>query len=338
MTSEKQNGRVREFVVRKIFSSWGAKAQRYCLSPLFPVGSKGALAEDVDEDEVPHDGPAGKIAHAILNIQKQWRVRLMDLRAEGWLRFSTPKDFNYAMNCPPVSVLTNQLQLTCCREYRVCPFCWARSYARDLYLAAEYAVYGNNRTVWLAEAMHGDVKEQFRFTDIITVVDSFWYPMANWKVADVLDDMKKDYRRTAMQTTKFGAYTLSTLEPTKMVTQDTWAWKRMDRTLFLTNPGWESPAQERTHDQVSVTRQMQRVFMASRENIAAAVGRVCIYPAGMLHDAPKQAVDLLQACTASRQYFSAYYGVLRNRSLRRQNYTQLQSPMEAELRKIKEGT
>jgi hypothetical protein len=330
-----------KFKITRIYAHGCAKAQRYCLSALYPAELRASVVDDVDNDGLVTSGPSQGIVKATLLVQQQWRGRMALLRGHGWSRLAKQDSWYYALNCPPVGVATNRTSMRCCREYKICPFCWARTYARELYCAVECACYGHNRLAWLQAGLQDHIHEQYRFIDLLTVVDTFLYPMDSWPVQRVLQDPEADKRLLRQAVPAVGAYVLDVLEPVYLVAEGTHFWKRSQRLLAMVDPGQPSPREERTHSQVVASRQVRRFFTATRERIAGAVGVTCAYPVGLMCGPIDDVMALIEARTGTKEdghlkagsatYLSAYYGVLRNRQQRKRNHESLQSAIEAEL-------
>ncbi|EDL59787.1 hypothetical protein PM8797T_31403 [Gimesia maris DSM 8797] len=70
----------------------------------------------------------GNPAKATGHVQWQWRNRLLALKKAGYAPALKPLQMQFARNCPPASVLTDQSSLRHCTLQKICPFCWGRRY------------------------------------------------------------------------------------------------------------------------------------------------------------------------------------------------------------------
>lgn len=70
----------------------------------------------------------GNPAKATGHVQWQWRNRLLALKKAGYPPALKPLQMQFARNCPPASVLTDQSSLRHCTLQKICPFCWGRRY------------------------------------------------------------------------------------------------------------------------------------------------------------------------------------------------------------------
>ena len=323
------------FKITYVFGHCRAKAQRYALAGLFPV--KGAVVNKVAAGEEASNLPqVSQLRTAILAVQRQWRARMHALRGADWARFNGEHRGRWypAMNCPPVSVSTDRVNLTPCGEYRVCPFCWSRHYARQLYCAVEYAVFGGNPHVWLDVSLRDSPRDdKYLYTDMLVTVDSKCFPMQRGTLESLLANVPAEREASRLRLAKskrakepaiqaYGAYRLITIEPSKDADGKWREWLQKTRTLQLIHADATSPE---AHPGCVV----RRFKTCTREKIVAAVGTVCAYPEGMMRSPPEMVVELLNLRTVERTRLSSYFGALRNRSRRKRDADGLRQLGEA---------
>ncbi|WP_145038359.1 hypothetical protein [Gimesia chilikensis] len=70
----------------------------------------------------------GNPAKAVGHVQWLWRNRLVALKQERYAPAMKPLQMQFARNCPPASVLTDQSGMRHCTLRKICPFCWGRKY------------------------------------------------------------------------------------------------------------------------------------------------------------------------------------------------------------------
>lgn len=305
-----------DFDVRKVYERAIDKAQRYALSSLFPGDVRGQVVDETPE-------AYSQVGQALLCVQADWRKRMAQLRAEGWSKIKTHIEWAIALNCPPVTVMTNHPTLRPCRHYRICPFCWARYYVQQCYLAIEYAFYGTNRVQWLDPALKTVRTAEAIFSDLVVVLNTWHYPQSRIEIGDVMNDVRATRKMVVREIPHVGMVVLNTVEPGVTDEGRTQTWQRTERVLAIVDPGMPDPAPAITHPTLECSRIVQRFRSAKRNNIAAAVGRAFAYPHKLMHSSiPESSVAILNAEHSFRM--SDYYGVLRNRSKRKRGETQLQ--------------
>lgn len=313
-----------DYKITKVFGCEVDKAERFAISNLFPKPAEAEAVDDMPDKLVVMQA-------AMRHIQDRWRGRMNALRASGWKRFSKGKEWLFAQTCPPVTVKTNK-PLRVCHEYLICPFCWTRYYARELFGRVEFAMYGSNRVSYLDAASRQLQEYQPVFVDLVTVVTKWWYPVAKYTVEDRFREIQKHRSRFLDQSLpNEGAFALWTIEPDQINEGREWAWLVTQRVLALINPGQEDPPRNVVDDDVHCTRNVSRYAGATRKNSVPAVGQVCLYPAGLLRGPAEMVLQILKARytdadwagVAEGKYpqrggvrMSSYYGALRNREKR----------------------
>tara|TARA_R110000824_G_scaffold185529_6_gene366491 strand:- start:27 stop:542 length:516 start_codon:yes stop_codon:yes gene_type:complete len=124
-----------------------------------------------------------------------------------------------------------------------------------------------------------------------------------------------------------GALTLATIEPIGN------SWKLTRRFLIVLPKGHVSDIPEES-DSLEVRVHTEKL---TREKLAAIVGRVCSYPAGMLRGNPEMVLRILDARRGNKKNskdnlrgtskrLMNFYGKLRNKQDRELQYSLLQEP------------
>jgi len=308
MKSKSASGPCVEFEMRDVISTCDAKAQRYALSPLAPNG-KG-VEETLDDQGTRNI--KGFMEHLI-----SWRRhRINELRQAGWTRFEKSVAWIFAMNCPPVGVRTNRTGMRPCHEHAICPFCWARYHVAELYFRVIYALYGTTREAHL-HSSQGMEFYQPASLDVLTVRTTWWYPMNKFDLSFLFMDMEKT-RKLFLQKSipaARGAYVQYSIEPAVVQDNTLNVWQYTQRVFALIPPFAESPAADVFDDQVACKRIVKRTAGGLREDIARAAGFTCIYPRELMTGPPSLVAALLTQRRGTRM--SSYYGILRNKGIRK---------------------
>lgn len=115
-----------DYVVTGVSRAYHSHAMRSAvLTPLFGV-------------KWSENFPA-KVASAVGSLRKLWFLRLTALTNAGWPPVAQPIGLTMLANCPPFGVTTETRSRTCLRV-PICPFCYARRYVRNGFLALAGAV------------------------------------------------------------------------------------------------------------------------------------------------------------------------------------------------------
>jgi hypothetical protein len=81
------------------------------------------------------------LPEAIAMIQRRWRHRLFALRGTGWPRLESLLRTQYLRNCPPFGIDLEPNDRRPCRQFLLCPFCWARAYPLKAFARMEALLY-----------------------------------------------------------------------------------------------------------------------------------------------------------------------------------------------------
>lgn len=82
------------------------------------------------------------IPMAMTRLRDLWHARTSVMRDTHWPQVRDPLGLQYARNCPPFGVLTDDTG-RCCQIRSVCPFCFARNYVLRPFMFIEQALYGS---------------------------------------------------------------------------------------------------------------------------------------------------------------------------------------------------
>jgi len=291
-----------------------AMAMKYALiHPLTTPDSAEFLFEDV------------AVRSALREIQSSWRSQVLSLGAEGWSSASGV-GLSVAVNCPP-TFSTFGSKARACHNYLVCPFCWTRRVVGETLACLEYDLYGTFRSQRLTPYDRGDADVEPLPLDIIEVRSTDIAGPSN--SPEELTDIA--YRSRARFRDKFGmirgAFSLATIEPIGN------SWKLTRRFLLVLPKGHGNEIPEES-DSLEVRVHTEKL---TREKLAAIVGRVCSYPAGMLRGNPEMVLRMLEARRGNKKNskdnlrgtskrLMNFYGKLRNKQDRELQYSLLQEP------------
>lgn len=281
-----------------------AAACRYALSPL----TAGKDVEQSDELEV---------LLAAKGLLRQWRGRLLALQQAGWERLRDHEKLRSYGNCPPVGIVETKGGTFSCRQYRICPFCWCRQYVLELMARIQRLV-----------RQYPKAGVPF---DLVEVRMDRRYPVNDY-AADVLFHWirvgKNTYYRENLAEA-YGGFVLCSVEPPNYSKPDP-CFRLYHRVLALIpkrlpTPGEEVAALNESETQ-KVTRKVLRTSRLTEHSIAAAVGRVCLYPAQLMTGSAEETVEILNAQSMSIDHsgphpkkvfpirMSEFYGVLRRKT------------------------
>jgi len=191
----------------------------------------------------------------------------------------------------------------------------------------EYDLYGTFRSQRLTPYDRGDADVEPLPLDIIEVRSTDIAGPSN--SPEELTDIA--YRSRARFRDKFGmirgAFSLATIEPIGN------SWKLTRRFLLVLPKGHGNEIPEES-DSLEVRVHTEKL---TREKLAAIVGRVCSYPAGMLRGNPEMVLRMLEARRGNKKNskdnlrgtskrLMNFYGKLRNKQDRELQYSLLQEP------------
>jgi len=298
-------GFFRELAAKKAKQGYAASACRYALTTL--TGGK-----DVEVGK----GREQVIVDAANGLLSAWRARLVVLQQAGWKSIDTASKLQVAGNCAPVGVATSSMSAFSCQRYHVCPFCWCRHRVLDLFARA--------REVWERQP-EGPVP-----FDLVEVRNERLYPLENFYVDAAFDWIKRSkskYYRLRLSDA-YGGFMLCTVESPNYHKKER-HYRLYQRILALVPKLAPTPSDELQPGDVGefeqVTRSVRRTFSPDLRGLAAAVGRVCIYPAQMMRGNAKEIAEILNAQSVSHVEdkktgklrrkvpvrMSEFYGVLR---------------------------
>jgi hypothetical protein len=78
---------------------------------------------------------------SLSKLRRMWYKRIRSLKKAGWARLPDELATQYMRNCPPFGVITKS-SARCCNVALLCPFCYARRYVLESFLAVERVLYG----------------------------------------------------------------------------------------------------------------------------------------------------------------------------------------------------
>ncbi|MBL9162075.1 MAG: hypothetical protein JNL18_04955 [Planctomycetaceae bacterium] len=268
------------------------KAARYALSAV--------LATDAVEGS---DVAVGKSMALLIDRR---RGQLGRLREAGWACLSDDKDYSFAMNCPPLGVLTNCQRLKPCKKAHFCPFCWCRSYVSE--------TYQRYRKVLFPVGADSPQVELQEFSV------SWVYPFEQYALDDVLT-LTHDAVKSRKVREPNGATSLLAFDVTEV------GWRVYFRELIIqpTRPAsFEYPRPKYIpNESPKSARSIRRTRLWYEEGeeapatpvriLIAAVGRLAKYPEGLLYGNAARVMELQEGLFRHRLRFIAHYGKLRGR-------------------------
>jgi hypothetical protein len=298
----------KEFRFRTITDTPLSMAMKYALiHPLRSPGSPDFLFDDET------------VKSAIRKIQNDWRCQVIDLGHEGWSP-ATGIGLRVAVNCPPtfstfgIARGSKRASNRACRKYLVCPFCWTRKVVRETFARLEYDLYGTSRSQRLTPYDRGDADVDPLPLDIIEIrrTDIVGTEHTPEELTELAYKSRADFRKGFDKIR--GALSLSTIEPVAN------SWKLTRRFLLVLHKGHGNEIPEES-DFLEVRVHKEKLPL---EKLAAIVGRVCAYPAGMMRGDPEMVRKILHARRGSRKNSKGnlrgtskrlmnFYGKLRNK-------------------------
>lgn len=298
----------KEFRFRTITDTPLSMAMKYAL--IHPLRSPGS-SDFLFEDET--------VKSAIRKTQSDWRSQVISLGDEGWSP-ATGIGLRVAVNCPPtfstfgIARGSKRASNRACRKYLVCPFCWTRQVVRETFLCLEYDLYGSPRSQRHPAGGDETASMDPLPVDIVEMRNTR-LTVPGCSPEEVIE---KAYRDRGLFRNKFamfrGALTLATIEPVAN------SWKLTRRLLLVLPKGHGNEIPEES-DFTEVRVHKEKL---TREKLAAIVGRVCSYPAGMLRGDPEMVRKMLDARRGTRKNLKNnlrgtskrlmnFYGKLRNK-------------------------
>jgi len=258
-----------------------------------------------------------KMKSTVAILVNTWRARLLVLQQAEWELIREPEKLRNLGNCPPVGIVESRGGTFSCRQYRICPFCWCRKYVLELF-ARIYAIRARCD------------KKRLPF-DLIEMRTERLYPMQDYFLEapfDWIKHCKASYYREQLPDA-FGGFVLCTVEPPDYSKKER-HYRLYQRMLALVPKRVPTPSVELSpmdsSEPQQESRQVQRASNPSVIAIAAAVGRVCIYPSQLMRGSATDTVKILNAQAmiwkkdrtgqARKQFpvrMSEFYGILRRR-------------------------
>ena len=304
----------KDFSFRRITETPLAMAMKYALiHPLTTPDSAEFLFEDV------------AVRSAIRKIQADWRKQAVSLGNAGWST-ATGVGLSVAVNCPPTFSSFGS-KARACRKYLVCPFCWTRRVVGETLSCLEYDLYGTYRSQRLTPHDRRDSDVEPLSLDIIEMrhTQIFGPDCSPEELVEIAYGIRDKFREKFVMFR--GALTLATIEPIGN------SWKLTRRFLIVLPKGHVSDIPEES-DSLEVRVHTEKL---TREKLAAIVGRVCSYPAGMLRGNPEMVLRILDARRGNKKNskdnlrgtskrLMNFYGKLRNKQDRELQYSLLQEP------------
>lgn len=249
-----------DFAITSVLDSAKNRSMRYAvLSPLFP--------------QWPEKG----VDVAFEDIYGRWRRKIDQLHAVGLSLVKSDSNYRRLRNCPPFGVSLEAVSAACDRPL-FCPFCWARKYALKAFVYLEeklFAVSGS-RTL----AVPGDTVIAAMQTSWIheTVKFNRWsHRRAAVGLALAFQEVAKpiarsrDYNRVKKP---FGGVIIHAVSPCSAG-----ILFRRSTLVLAGKTAIEESNNKRPRSPAIFDR---RDYPPTRKGLAAAVGRACAYPAGLL--------------------------------------------------------
>jgi hypothetical protein len=256
---------------------------------------------------------------ALRRLNAKWRSRLTELRRLGW-KTAKGSAWEKHVNCPPPFAYTTQ-QARHCRASLICPFCWSRMIAADLFDKVEWSIFGSTIK---AESE----PDPYDIVEIISTEYSTGNKPFQHRLRDLQKSLPHKNHRDVFGTYAVGSFAMITTEPCNGGED----WKFVRRVLAIVEPEFDSDKLPRA---TSTTHRRRHKFGSytdpggatqqecSRETIAAAVGRVCQYPAGLITQPGDKVLTMLRQRQSIRSgekrppRLTECYGLLRNGPARR---------------------
>jgi hypothetical protein len=284
----------RKFNIRGVSHSLEHQSCRYALSPL--LINKTLLGTD---DEMKAN---------FASLISQRRAVLHKLREAKYLLFLKKVDYVFAMNCPPVGVLTDQTDLRTCKRLPFCPFCWCRRYVTS--------TVRNYRSYLLHAAEPPDVEFfERQITCKILANDRTDMELA----MSVVRNWRSPRNRPRARGRVKGASTLISIDPTES------GWRLLCRQLFVVPPKprdfeyADVPPVVTDDAKTMTTIRRTRLWYDPDEEapgspeqiLAAAIGRFAIYPHGLMSGDIMAVRNLLEFFSEARLRLLSHCGVVR---------------------------
>lgn len=283
---------ITRFKITKVTHNPEHKAARYALSRV--------LATDAVEGS---DVDVGKSMALLIDRR---RGQLGRLREAGWACLHADKDYSFAMNCPPLGVMTNQPRLKPCKKAHFCPFCWCRAYVREThqrYVKVLFPVGDDFPQVELQEFSASWVYpfEQHTLDDVLTrthaVIKSRKVHEPNGATGLLAFDVTEvgwrvSFRELIIQPTRPASFKYP--PPKYVPAESPKSVRSIRRTRLWYEEGEEAPA---TPAQILV----------------AAIGRLAKYPEGLLCGNAARVMELQEGLYRHRLRLIEHYGKLRGR-------------------------
>lgn len=280
------------FKITKVTHSSEHKAARYAMSSV--------MATDSIEGS---DSAAGKSVARLIDLR---RAQLCRLREAGWAPLAADKEFGFAMNCPPYSVLTDRRGLKPCAMPHFCPFCWCRYYVKTTHQRF-------SRVLFPA----GQDSPQVELHEYIA---TWVYPFAEYSVDHVITKLQHDFKTRKVKEPE-GATSMLVFDVTEV------GWRASFRQLAirLSRPkSFEYPPLPYIPDESPKSvrsRRRTRLWFEEGEEapatpkqiLVAAIGRLANYPAGLLYGNAARVMELQEGLYRNRVRSITSFGKIRGR-------------------------
>ena len=243
-------------------------------------------------------------------IHRCRRKQLGKLRQVGWTSVDTPSRLVFAMNCPPVDVMTDRKGLRLCRFRYWCPYCWARSYVLEPFRRFSHLL--RHPQTLPAGCRVWEVQQVFAVDRYEASVAELHRELCTFRG----EFLRKSFPRSV------GSFSLVAIEPDR---RDPLRWLLHQRALVVTAAGFRPkrvlPLADRELLSVDAGRcatiPAQKIrgcgVVPGLEEVAAAVARVGASPAGLLYgdaEAVLRVIEGRQQGSRGRRG-SAFTGLLR---------------------------
>ncbi len=259
-------------------------AQYFCLAKLIvPDGCR-------DPDKFMES--LQRVRKGAMHLHRVRQARTRELSSLGW----SVRDQDAAalsQRCPPLLVKAWP-KARPCRLVRICPFCWARYVAGDLYSRVNAVLLHTPADA--IEAVSRVIVPQSSSEDLSGYIG---------KLAKSLGAFRR-----ALHERNTGAFSAATIEPA----EDGWLITR--RLLIMVSPEFELSLPAGSANETYV-RWCCNQGSGYLHELPKIVGRVTEYPAGMLLGDCSAVLDILLAASLGRGIsprLSRTYGLLRNRT------------------------
>lgn len=294
-----------QFNIYASFKSWAGKCSRYGM--LTPITKR--LCENENDSLI-----------ATQMLIEMRRKRLKALHDAGWLDITAGvsgtgtehrKNWLYAMNCPPSGVSTNR-QLRCCFRRSVCPFCWDREILQEFYRRLEWAFFEGRRGSPLT---HHLVEMVCSKTDQVALTGNYarFAGLKSRFLTDLLGDNET-----------YGSAALRTVEPVAGLGSESRIVVR-DRFAVIVRADADLPASLDVPDCEVRIRRHEEI---TREALAFAAARVCLYPVGMMTGSAEAAALILKMRTETGQRWLRMSGTLRQQTARKEAMVAMASGLD----------